>query len=185
MAAKEIISSGKIKISHSNGDGYMAICAANLASHVPGTKHQFLDYELHCNRNGDAACSCPDFQTHSWAAGACKHLRALKLSIEYWISQQLESPFYFPISCEEAENLRWILSKSRVVDNVASYSGGVPVPQVVQWDPTIIQNLGGDRTILGDDDDELTDSDSNIDDSDTEFGIGIVCLISQNFDIKS
>lgn len=59
---------------------------------------------------------------------------------------------------------------------MASHGGGVPVPQVVQWDPTIIQNFGGDRTILGDDDDELAggvddliDSDSDMDDSDMEF----------------
>jgi hypothetical protein len=168
-AAKEIISTGKIKISRTNGDGYMAICTA---SHVPGAKHQFLEYDLHCNRNGDAACSCPDFQTHG---GACKHLRALRLTIEHWISQRLEMPFYFPTSHEEAENLRWI--ESRVVDSGVA-SGGVPIPQVVQWDPAIIQNLGGDRTILGDDDeiDDLinSDSDSDMDDSDTEFRM--VCL---------
>ena len=98
MAAKEIISSRNIKISRSNGDGYKATCTA---SHVPGVTHQFLEYNLHCNRNGDAACSCPDFQSYS---GACKHLQALRLTIEYWISQQLEMLFYFPISCEEVEN---------------------------------------------------------------------------------
>lgn len=178
MAAKEIISSGKIKISCSNGDGYIATCTA---SHVPGAKHEFLVYDLYCNRDGDAACTCPDFQNHS---GACKHLRALRGAIDYWISQQLERPFYFPNSCEEAENLRWTQSKSHVAENldVVGHSGGVPVPQVIQWDPTIIQNLGGDRTILGNDDDELTDHDSDIDDSDMEFGSGMVC--SQNFDYK-
>jgi hypothetical protein len=118
-AAKEIISTGKIKISHPNGNGYTATCTPT-SSHETGTKHQFLEYDLHCNRNGDAACSCPDFQTHG---RACKHLRALRLAIEHWISQQLEMPFYFPSSCEEAKSLQWIES--------CSGSGGVPVPQVV------------------------------------------------------
>ena len=67
-AAKEIISTGRIKFSCSNGDGYTATCTA---SHVPGAKHDFLEYHLHCNWNSDAACSCPDFQVHG---GACKHL---------------------------------------------------------------------------------------------------------------
>ena len=55
--------------------------------------------------------------------------------------------------------------------------GGTLVPHIVPWDPTIIQSFGGDRTILGDEDDELVDqvnnlinSDSNMDDSDTGFG---------------
>ena len=174
-AAKEIISTGKIKISHPNGDIYMATCTA---SHVPGAKHLFLEYDLHCNRNGDAVCSCPDFQTHG---GACKHLRALRLTIEHWISQHLETPFQFPSSREDAESLALQRIESHVVvdNNVAS--GGIPVPKVVQWDPAIIQNLGGDRTILGlgDDDDELCDDElcdnelSYMDDSDTEFGIGL------------
>lgn len=189
-AAKEIISTGRMKFSRSNGDGYTATCTA---SHVPGAKHQFLEYDLHCNRNGDAACSCPDFQIHG---GACKHLCALRLTIEHWISQQLEMPFHFPISREEAEKLRleWMIESNN--DAATGSHGGLggipefPVPQVVQWDPTIIQNIGGDRTILGDDDDDglvgkvddLIDSDSDSDldmndsESDTEFGIGMVCL---------
>lgn len=176
-AAKEIISSRRIKISHPNGDEYTATCTA---THVPGAKDHFLDYDLHCNRNGDAACSCPDFQIHG---GACKHLRALRLAIEHWISQQFERPFHFPISREEAESLavaRW--NESCAVDNPDAAGGlrSVPVPQfqVFQWDPTIIQNIGGDRTILGDEDDELVgdliNSDSDMDDSDMEFGIGLV-----------
>lgn len=55
--------------------------------------------------------------------------------------------------------------------------GGTPVPHIVPWDPTIIQSFGGDRTILGDEDDELIDqvnnlinSNSDMDDSDTGFG---------------
>lgn len=90
---------GRIKFSHSNGDGYTATCTAN---HVPGVKHHFLEYDLHCNWNGDAACSCPDFQTHD---GACKHLHVLRFAIEHWILQKLEMPFHFPISREQAENL--------------------------------------------------------------------------------
>ena len=165
IAAKVIISTRKIKISHPNGDVYMATCTA---SHVPGEKQLFLEYDLHCNRNGDAACSCPDFQTHG---GACKHLRALRLAIEHWISQQLETPFRFPSSREEAESLQRIESHIAVDNNVAS--GGIPVPRAVQWDPAIIQNLGGDRTILGDDN-ELHDNEPGyMDDSDTEFGIGL------------
>ena len=105
----------------------------------PGAKHQFLEYDLHCNRNGDAACSCPDFQIHG---GACKHLRALRLTIEHWISQQLEMPFHFPISREEAEKLRleWMIESNN--DAATGSHGGLggipefPVPQVVQWDPT-------------------------------------------------
>jgi hypothetical protein len=181
IAAKEIISTGTIKFSRRpDGDGYMATCTAT-SSREPATKHRFLEYDLHCNRNGDAACSCPDFQTHG---GACKHLRALRLAIEHWISQRLELPFYFPILREQAENLRWIESCVNNLSNVAGEN--IPVPHVVQslpWDPTIIQNLGGDRTILGDDGDEIADrvsdlinSDSNMEDSDTEFGIRTVCF---------
>jgi hypothetical protein len=170
-----------MKFSRSNGDGYTATCSA---SHIPGAKHQFLEYDLHCNRNGDAACSCPDFQTHG---GACKHLRAFRLAIEHWIFQRLETPFHFPISHEEAETLRHL--QLPVVESRVSEGVTVPVPQVVQWDPTIIQSLGGDRTILGDEDDELQelvnfDSDLDMDDSldsDAEFEIGTVCSNVQMF----
>jgi hypothetical protein len=189
-AAKEIISTGKIKFSRLNGDVYTATCIPT-SSHGPGTKLQFLEYDLHCNRNGDAACSCPDFQTHG---GACKHLRALRLAIEHWILQRLEMPFHFPISREQAESLRQIDSDSEShVDNLNKVAGGdmenIPVPHIVQWDPTIIQSFGGDRTILGDDDDELfvdilgvdnfinsDTSDMDASDSDTEFGIRTVCF---------
>ena len=170
-AVKEIISTRKIKISRPNGNIYMATCTA---SHVPGAKHLFSEYDLHCNCNSDAVCSCLDFQTHG---RACKHLRALRLTIEHWISQQLETPFQFPSSCEEAESLSLQRIESHiVVDNNLNVASGIPVPKLVQWDPAIIQNLGGDRTILGDDNDELCNNELNyMDDlnSDTEFGIGL------------
>lgn len=109
-------------------------------------------------------------------------MRALRLAIEHWILQRSEIPFHFPISSEQAESLGWIESRVDDLSNVAG--GGSLVPHVVQWDPT--KSFGGDRTVLGDENDELgrvdsddlvdSDSDSNMDDFDTDFGIRTVCF---------
>lgn len=58
--AREIINQTQMKFSKPSPDAYSAQCTPSRAV---GVKSDFVDYDITCCRNGEASCSCPDFQT--------------------------------------------------------------------------------------------------------------------------
>ncbi|RXW11992.1 hypothetical protein EST38_g13863 [Candolleomyces aberdarensis] len=101
-------------------------------------------------------------------AGACKHLRALRLAIYQYISQGNElATFYFPQTRKEAEDLVTRLKQmSSDLLNAASSSTldppgnpealcAPPVLSFDTYDPVAVQALGDDTTMIGDADDKV------------------------------
>ncbi|KAF7972050.1 hypothetical protein HWV62_19189 [Athelia sp. TMB] len=81
-------------------DGYEASCRSSSRVGVV--------YQLQLLRDGYASCDCPDFIHRG---GACKHLRALRLTVNHWISGGLSRPFYYPTSLSSATRVAPPLSQ--------------------------------------------------------------------------
>ena len=82
-----------------NFDIIEAMCAASSAS-LQDLHHS--QYSLWIHRAGLAHCTCPDFTSNG---GACKHLRALRLVVDEWVTQRLVPAFYHPTSLDDARRV--------------------------------------------------------------------------------
>lgn len=186
--AHEVLLSKRMTIFRGNdADTFHAVCTPQTTTFRgdPQARAATSNYAIEMHRSGYAVCSCPDFVDHG---GACKHLRALRTTLDHWVSNQQECTFYYPKTRTEAEN---ILS-SRLAKTIPpphkssihallnplapSHESLVPSPPpsvlspVIAWNPPVIQALGCDLTTLDDQDeprpDNLnTDGDENILDS--------------------
>ncbi|KAG9218432.1 hypothetical protein CCMSSC00406_0007967 [Pleurotus cornucopiae] len=93
--ASVIVNQGKLANICRSSDN-LSIHAACLASDPR------YHYDLTLSRTGVGSCSCPDFKQRG---GACKHMRALRLVIEYWVQRGIESPYYFPPTLAHARQV--------------------------------------------------------------------------------
>ena len=78
---------------------FKATCASSKAS-VFDPSH--LRYSLSIHRSGISVCGCLDFRNQG---GACKHLRALRIHIDYWVRSGMETTFTFPTSLADAQRI--------------------------------------------------------------------------------
>jgi SWIM zinc finger len=80
-------------------DQYEATCISSAAA-LQDPYH--TRYTLYIHRRGHGWCSCPDF---SFRGGACKHLRALRLVVDGWVSQNVIQAFYYPPTLVDAQRI--------------------------------------------------------------------------------
>ena len=150
-AAQEILKSCRLAVSWgSNKNTIVALCPRSSPD------HDFLPdnpYSIKITRTGLASCTCPDFLTRG---GACKHLRATRLTIE-----GRKIVFHYPTSRAEGERLSLdseLLSQPKLPNSKYSIQSLLNPPDIsppsITWDPTIIQTLGHDRTTLDDQEDD-------------------------------
>ena len=138
-------------------------------------------YAIEISRSGFASCTCLDFLTRG---GACKHLRATRLTIDFWVCKGYEPEFYYPISRAEGERQLQLYSRP-------TGSGGLSIqsllnppdvsPPLIAWNPTVIQTLGLDPTTLDDQEDDvegLVPEGSDLSEDDSEVEISRPCNLT-------
>jgi len=168
-AAQEILNSHRLSVSRGKDTNtFVALCAGNPKDGSVTT------YAIEVSRSGFASCTCPDFLAHG---GACKHLRATRLIIDYWVCTGYEAEFYYPISRAEGEQQLQLRSRP-------TGSGGLSIqsllnppdvsPPLIAWNPTVIQTLRLDPTTLDDQEDGvegLVSGGSDLSEDDSEIEI--------------
>jgi hypothetical protein len=142
-----------------DSDAVTGICwSSAFTGNRPTFQPTLIAYGLACRRNGEASCSCPDFENRRVA---CKHLRAMKLAIESLVTAGTLEPFNFPQTRPEAEHcytgcviggklLPCPIPNSPPFLKPDALSPDSILPPVIKWDPVLVQALGGDSTTLGD-----------------------------------
>ncbi|KAF8804230.1 hypothetical protein BYT27DRAFT_7214085 [Phlegmacium glaucopus] len=173
--ALEILCSNRLSITRgATVDKFTASCES---------LNQPSPYQIDICRSGEASCSCPDFASNG---GACKHLRAVRQTIDWWVSNKYEAPFNYPQSKCDAEVLASHRRESCVVPTdrklsiqsllnpitVTSLTHRPPSPPVIPWNPIVIQALGDDGTTLDEQEDprltELASNTGSVSEADTE-----------------
>ncbi|KAL0060694.1 hypothetical protein AAF712_012517 [Marasmius tenuissimus] len=134
-----------ISVGRADVNTFQATCLSSRVSTVGTT------YSIFLSRCGAGECSCLDFQSQG---GACKHLCALRILIDSWVTRGLEKPpFYYPSCLEDAKPCEFLHPPSNVDLSTAELL------------PTIIaqaQSIGNDSTTLSlDEPDELDDKDGD------------------------
>ena len=199
-AATLILQTQLLKCFQPERNAVTGVCmSSTFAGYRPtSAKPAKIAYDLVCLRSGEAGCSCPDFENR-WVA--CKHLRAMKLVIESFVAAGTLELFSFPQTRPEAERCytgRVLGGKLLACPQVPSVYTGIPnstnqsnleadasppvsmLPPVINWDPVLVQALGGDCTTLGDPDsgsetnDNDLDSDGSIGDEQKNLMVGIL-----------
>ena len=147
-AAPEILNSHRLSISRGkDANTFVAWCAGNPKD---GSVTQ---YAIEISWSGFASCTCLDFLTRG---GACKHLRATRLMIDFWVCKGYEAEFYYPTSWAEGERQLQLHSQPTGSGWLSIQSLLNPPdvsPPLIAWSPTVIQTLGLDQTTLDDQED--------------------------------
>ncbi|KAF7978440.1 hypothetical protein HWV62_624 [Athelia sp. TMB] len=100
-----------------------------------------ISYLTRIHRSGPAFCSCPDF-THR--GGACKHLRALRITIDRWVNEgQVAPPFFYPSSISAARRVQPELPEPILPTPITGNSEpeARPMAEVANRGATAINNL--------------------------------------------
>ncbi|KAK1234712.1 hypothetical protein PQX77_002079, partial [Marasmius sp. AFHP31] len=142
--ANLIVHDQRISVGRADANTFQATCLSSKVSAMG------ITYSIFLSRSGAGECSCPDFQSRG---GACKHLRALRILIDSWVTQGLEKPpFYYPSRLEDAKPCEFLHPPS-IVDLDAAER----LPAIVAQ----AQSLGNDSTTLSlDESDDLDDGGS-------------------------
>lgn len=129
---------------HYNLNQFEATCASSRASLADANHPR---YQVYIHRDGTAACTCPDFTQRG---GACKHLRALRLMIENWVTQERITPFYYPTSSTAARRIRSFHSVVQTTPTIMAPALDIApsaVAACVLQNAILLQELaGGDKT---------------------------------------
>jgi hypothetical protein len=155
-AALEILNSHRLSISRGNDKNtFDALCTRSSPNCGPDTA-----YSIKISRTGLGSCTCPDFLARG---GACKHLRATRLTIDFWVREGHVAAFHYPTSRVDGEQLLLQLhSQPNIKHSIELLLNPNPpddvAPASIMWDPTIIQTLGLDQTTLDDQEEDVEGS---------------------------
>lgn len=129
-------------ITQSDPDGLAYIAHCNPSSGGP------TPYVISICTSGCASCTCLDFHHNG---KACKHLRALRILIDSWVTQGLiHTHFHYPLTLEHAQAL---CRKDREASPPLPMGGTSETSiasesfSMTSW--AVVQAIGGDATLLG------------------------------------
>ncbi|KAJ3855966.1 hypothetical protein EV368DRAFT_79123 [Lentinula lateritia] len=129
-------------ITQSDPDGLAYIAHCNPSSGGP------TPYVISICTSGCASCTCLDFHHNG---KACKHLCALRILIDSWVTQGLiHTHFHYPLTLEHAQAL---CRKDREASPPLPMGGTSETSiasesfSMTSW--AVVQAIGGDATLLG------------------------------------
>ncbi|KAL0568041.1 hypothetical protein V5O48_013952 [Marasmius crinis-equi] len=140
------------------------------------SKSNELVYSLSLYRDGRGSCSCLDFQENG---GACKHLRAMRIVVDYSLSLSKAAPLHYPSSLPEGLSVR----DAALSQIPATPPAPAPLPSTIDFSG--IQASVQDHTALNSDEDCFMDGQEDEDTvGDLEDEVCETVVPPENLDVE-